>query len=48
MKLTINQVLKREYNDNHLSTEERAQFLTQNNIPFTKENINEVFVNFIM
>lgn len=47
MTLTLKQVQKREFNDDHLSTEERKQFLTQNNIEFTEENLDEVFVDFI-
>lgn len=44
---TLKQVQKREENDDHLTTEERVQFLTQNNIEFTEENIDEIFVDFI-
>lgn len=45
--ITMRQAVRREEDDDHLTTEERMNFLRERGIEFTEENLDEVFVNTI-
>lgn len=44
---SFEEVRRREENDDHLSTEERREFLRQEGVEFTEENLDQVFVDYL-
>lgn len=46
--ISFKEAEKREMEDNHLTTEERRQYLNERNIPFTEETLNDIFTDEIL